>query len=84
MTLSFMTGGALGLIRSGFRLRYNLRSNYFADWSTSTFLWPQLLAQMRMQCLIPSTMIHNEEFHRSKDRVDFEGDEDEDTKEECA
>jgi BCCT, betaine/carnitine/choline family transporter len=51
MTIYLMTGGILGLIRMGFRTRYNLRSNYVADWMTSTFLWPQVLAQMRMHCV---------------------------------
>jgi Cys-rich protein (TIGR01571 family) len=50
-TIYFMTGGVLGLIRMDFRTRYNLRSNYFADWMTSTFLWPQVLAQMRQHCV---------------------------------
>jgi BCCT, betaine/carnitine/choline family transporter len=50
-TLCFLKGGYLGLIRMGFRSRYNLRSNYFADFMTSTFMWPQVLTQMRVHCV---------------------------------
>jgi Cys-rich protein (TIGR01571 family) len=51
MTTCFVTGCVLGLIRMGFRAKYNLRSNYLADWVTGTFLWPQVLAQMRLHCV---------------------------------
>jgi Cys-rich protein (TIGR01571 family) len=57
MTIYLMTGGMLGLIRMGFRTRYNLRSNYVADWMTSTFLWPQVLAQMRQHCVLLPTKV---------------------------
>jgi hypothetical protein len=51
MTICFVTGSVLGLIRMGFRAKYNLRSNYLADWMAGTFLWPQVLAQMRLHCV---------------------------------
>jgi hypothetical protein len=51
MTMCFATGSVLGLIRVGFRAKHNLRSNYIADWMTGTFLWPQVLAQMRLHCI---------------------------------
>jgi BCCT, betaine/carnitine/choline family transporter len=51
MTIGIVTGSVLGLIRMGFRSKYNLRSNYLADWMTGTFLWPQVLAQMRLHCV---------------------------------
>ena len=41
----------LGSLRSGFRARYNLRSNPLGDFLSSLFLWPQALAQLRIQCL---------------------------------
>jgi hypothetical protein len=46
------TGGLKGLIRAGFRSRYNLRSNHLADLLTSTFLWPQVLVQIRLHCVV--------------------------------
>jgi BCCT, betaine/carnitine/choline family transporter len=69
-TIYLMTGGMLGLIRLGFRTRYNLRSNYVADWTTSTFLWPQVLAQMRQHCAVASTKkreVRNEKDYSNKD-----------------
>jgi hypothetical protein len=50
-TFGILAGGSLGLIRAGFRSRYNLRSNYLADLLTSMFLWPQVLVQMRLHCV---------------------------------
>jgi BCCT, betaine/carnitine/choline family transporter len=35
-------------VRSGFRAKYNLRSNDVADLSCSLLFWPQVLAQMRI------------------------------------
>jgi Cys-rich protein (TIGR01571 family) len=69
-TIFLMTGGMLGLIRLGFRTRYHLRSNYVADWMASTFLWPQVLAQMRQHDAVASTKVRdvrNEMDHGDKD-----------------
>jgi uncharacterized membrane protein len=51
-TLCILAGGSLGLIRAGFRSRYDLRSNFLADLLTGVFLWPQVLVQMRLHCVI--------------------------------
>lgn len=40
----------LATIRNGFRTRYNVRSNILGDWIASCFVWPQVLAQMRVHC----------------------------------
>lgn len=50
-TAFFITGVILTVMRGGFRARYNLRSNIFGDWVTSTFLWPQVLMQMRQHMI---------------------------------
>jgi Cys-rich protein (TIGR01571 family) len=60
-TLCFLKGGYLGLIRMGFRSRYNLRSNYFADFMTSTFMWPQVLTQMRVHCVAPAQRLRRDD-----------------------
>jgi BCCT, betaine/carnitine/choline family transporter len=54
MTLFFLTGAMLGIIRNGFRNKYGLRSNSIGDWLASTFVWPQVLVQMRLHCLSPA------------------------------
>jgi hypothetical protein len=46
-TAFFVTGFVLTGIRGEFRARYNLRSNILGDWVSSTFIWPQVLMQMR-------------------------------------
>jgi hypothetical protein len=46
----FCSAVFLGAIRSGFRARYNLRSNLLGDFMASCFLWPQVLTQMRLHC----------------------------------
>jgi uncharacterized membrane protein len=51
-TFCILAGGSLGLIRAGFRSRYNLRSNHLADLLTGLFLWPQVLVQMRLHCVV--------------------------------
>lgn len=40
----------LGSVRNGFRERYKIRSNILGDFIASTFLWPQVLTQMRLHC----------------------------------
>jgi hypothetical protein len=39
------------MIRSGFRSMHNLRSNSVADFMCSLLAWPQVLTQMRLQCI---------------------------------
>jgi hypothetical protein len=39
----------LGMVRSSFRVRYNLRSSLLADCLGCLFFWPQVLAQLRVQ-----------------------------------
>jgi hypothetical protein len=46
-----LAGMTLGIIRAGFRTRHNIRSNYVADLLVGVFLWPQVFAQMRLQCV---------------------------------
>lgn len=41
----------LASIRNGFRERYNLRSNVLGDFIASCFVYPQVLAQMRIHCV---------------------------------
>jgi BCCT, betaine/carnitine/choline family transporter len=50
-TLFVVCGAILGKIRSGYRSRFNIRSNTIADFVSGLFLWPQVLAQMRLHCL---------------------------------
>ena len=60
-------------IRNGFRVRYNLRSNFLADWICSLFLYPQVLSQLHIQCLefgLPEK--ENEEI--DDEEVNFDGD----------
>jgi hypothetical protein len=47
----FVAGGTLASLRSGFRSRYNIRSNPVADVLTGMLLWPQVITQMRLQTL---------------------------------
>lgn len=47
----FMNGVLLGIIRNGFRARYNLRSNVWGDFISSVFFYPQVLTQMHLHCL---------------------------------
>jgi BCCT, betaine/carnitine/choline family transporter len=52
---SFVVKGVfLAVIRSGFRARYNLRSNCVADVVSSILFWPQVMTQMRLHCLLIS------------------------------
>lgn len=46
----FATATILMSLRNGFRTRFNLRSNELADFITSAFFWPQVLAQMKQYC----------------------------------
>jgi BCCT, betaine/carnitine/choline family transporter len=55
-TLFVVSGGILCMIRAGFRAKYNLRSNGLADVIASSFVWPQVLTQMRIQ--LDSTPSH--------------------------
>jgi BCCT, betaine/carnitine/choline family transporter len=48
-TLLAACGCILSSIRWGFRARYKIRSNVFADVVSSTLIWPQVLAQMRIE-----------------------------------
>lgn len=49
--LLVVNGCLLGHVRSGFRARYNLRSNTVGDVISSLILWPQVLSQMRLECV---------------------------------
>jgi hypothetical protein len=49
-TLFCVTGTMLRPVRSGFRTRYNIRSNHLADFVAGVFFWPQVLSQMRLHC----------------------------------
>jgi BCCT, betaine/carnitine/choline family transporter len=77
MTTFLMTGGLLCLIRMGFRSHYNIRSNRIGDWLASTFVWPQVFVQMRLQCVSPAAK-HKQELtckrsvdkHRKKEHRD--------------
>jgi hypothetical protein len=50
-SLYFAAAIMLGAIRGGFRGRYNIRSTILGDFLGSLFFWPQVLAQLRIQCL---------------------------------
>ena len=45
-TCMFAAGFVLMIVRNGFRARYNVRSNIFADFCSSLLFWPQVLTQM--------------------------------------
>jgi hypothetical protein len=47
LTLFVVTGLILAMVRTGFRSKYNVRSNPIADIVASTFFWPQVLSQMQ-------------------------------------
>jgi BCCT, betaine/carnitine/choline family transporter len=47
-TLFVACGGILSNVRAGFRAKHKLRSNNIADVISSTLIWPQVLAQMRI------------------------------------
>lgn len=49
-TVFVVQGSLLAMVRSGFRARYNIRSNMFADVIASTLLWPQVLSQLSLSC----------------------------------
>jgi hypothetical protein len=49
--LYFAAAITLAVIRGGFRGRYNIRSTVVGDFLGSLFFWPQVLAQLRIQCL---------------------------------
>jgi len=47
----FLSAGILlGVVRNGFRDRFNLHSTIMADFFASSFLWPQVFAQMMVEC----------------------------------
>jgi len=46
----FCAGSLLGVIRNGFRSRFNLRSTIVSDFFGSLFFWPQVLAQLAVEC----------------------------------
>jgi BCCT, betaine/carnitine/choline family transporter len=54
-TLFIVAGGLLGALRSGFRSVHGLHSSIFADYVSGLFLWPQVLAQMRLQNTMTAT-----------------------------
>jgi BCCT, betaine/carnitine/choline family transporter len=58
-TFFAVNGCILSIVRSSFRKHYNLRSNAFADLTGSMFLWPQVLAQLRVQCAVGPAMGNN-------------------------
>jgi BCCT, betaine/carnitine/choline family transporter len=60
MIFFLMTGVILGMVRSGFRERYHLRSNAIGDFISSMFFWPQVLTQMKLQCVAPTEKVHDE------------------------
>jgi BCCT, betaine/carnitine/choline family transporter len=51
MTCMFfvVSGCILGNVRANFRKQHNLRSNSIGDYVAGTFVWPQVIAQMRLQ-----------------------------------
>jgi len=49
-TFFFADGILLCVIRNGFRSRYNLRSTIISDFFSSLFFWPQVVAQMMVEC----------------------------------
>ena len=51
MSFLFCNGVLLGVIRYGFRNRYNIRSNALGDFISSLFFYPQVLAQMQIHCI---------------------------------
>lgn len=48
----FSAGILLGVVRNGFRDCFNLHSNVAADFFGASFLWPQVLAQMMIECTV--------------------------------
>lgn len=44
-----IAGCVLAFVRSGYRSKYNIRSNAIADFTTCTILWPQVLTQLNLQ-----------------------------------
>lgn len=46
-----VSGVTLGLVRRRFRKRFNIQSNVVADCLGSIIFWPQVVAQLRHQCL---------------------------------
>jgi Cys-rich protein (TIGR01571 family) len=65
-TLCVAKGVMLGFIRMEFRARFNLRSDYFADWVTATFLWPQVLTQMRQHCTSATLLVASTQGERDR------------------
>jgi hypothetical protein len=53
-TLLILNGFILGMVRSGFREHYNIRSNAVADIVGGIFFWSQVLTQMRLECVQPA------------------------------
>jgi BCCT, betaine/carnitine/choline family transporter len=56
-----VSGLILAMVRSGFRARFNLRSNTCGDLIASLFFWPQVLTQMRLQCVISPKVAKEED-----------------------
>ena len=50
-SLFFIDAILLSVIRNGFRSRHNFRSNAVGDVISSLFFWPQVLTQMRLECM---------------------------------
>jgi BCCT, betaine/carnitine/choline family transporter len=61
MIFFLVSGVILGMIRSGFRERYHLRSNTIGDLVSSVFFWPQVLTQMKLQCVAPMEKVNGVE-----------------------
>jgi BCCT, betaine/carnitine/choline family transporter len=70
-------GIILGMIRSGFRSTYNLRSNSVADFMCSLFAWPQVLTQMRLQCMAPGKKEAQEPIRIESTCADFRAEDEE-------
>jgi hypothetical protein len=68
----FMAAITLGAIRYGFRCRFNIRSNILGDFLGSLFFWPQVLAQLRIQCLelgLPNDKVDEVEEYETEKNV---------------
>lgn len=62
-TFLAICGGTLGTVRSSFRRKYGLRSHIVADVMASFLLWPQVLTQMRMHCVLATNGLSTESLN---------------------
>jgi hypothetical protein len=67
--LYFAAAIMLGAIRGGFRGRYNIRSTILGDFLGSLFFWPQVLAQLRIQCLELGLPIDKDDDYEEEEDV---------------